>query len=84
MAALALASLRVSRVDYYSVKAVDLRRRRPYGTTIFLSLVILAILFYSEPVLLVLALTYALSGLIHEIPGRQRSNPAASEEVETQ
>ena len=35
-------------------------------------------------VLLVLALTYALSGLIHEIPGRQRSNPAASEEVETQ
>ena len=82
LAALGLAFLMVSRVRYYSFKAVDLRRRRPYVTTIFIGLIIWAILFYSEQVLLVLALTYALSGLIHEIPGRPRStSPSVSEEV---
>jgi CDP-diacylglycerol--serine O-phosphatidyltransferase len=84
LAALGLAFLMVSRVRYYSFKALDLRRRRPYVTTIFISLVILAILFYSEPVLLVLALTYALSGIIHELPGRQRPGSPIPEEVKAQ
>ncbi|HXH47772.1 MAG TPA: CDP-diacylglycerol--serine O-phosphatidyltransferase [Terriglobia bacterium] len=84
LAALGLAFLMVSRVRYYSFKAVDLRRRRPYVTTIFISLVILAILFYSEPVLLVMALTYALSGPIHEIPGRHRPGSSVPEEVKAQ
>jgi CDP-diacylglycerol---serine O-phosphatidyltransferase len=84
LAALGLAFLMVSRVRYYSFKAVDLRRRRPYVTTIFISLVILAILFYSEPVLLVLALTYALSGIIHELPGRQRPGSPIPEEAKAQ
>lgn len=81
---LGLAFLMVSRVRYYSFKSVDLRRRRPYVTTIFIGLVILAILFYSEPVLLVLALAYALSGLLHEMPSRQRPGPSFPEEVKAQ
>jgi CDP-diacylglycerol---serine O-phosphatidyltransferase len=84
LAALGLAFLMVSRVRYYSFKALDLRRRRPYVTTIFISLVILAILFYSEPVLLVLALTYALSGIFHELPGRQRPGSPIPKEVKAQ
>lgn len=85
LAALGLAFLMVSRVRYHSFKALDLRRRRPYFTIIFISLVILAILFYSEPVLLVLALTYALSGIIHEIPGRSRPpNPPLPDELEAE
>jgi CDP-diacylglycerol--serine O-phosphatidyltransferase len=81
LVALGLAFLMVSRVRYYSFKSLDLRRRRTYVTTIFIGLVILAILFYSEPVLLVLALSYALSGPVHEIPGRHRPGPSVREEV---
>jgi CDP-diacylglycerol--serine O-phosphatidyltransferase len=84
LATLGLAFLMVSRVRYYSFKALDLRRRRPYVTIIFIGLIIWAILFYSEPVLLIMALTYALSGLINEISGRQRSSRHASEEVNAQ
>jgi CDP-diacylglycerol---serine O-phosphatidyltransferase len=84
LATLGLAFLMVSRVRYHSFKSLDLRRRRPYVTIIFIGLIIWAILFYSEPVLLIMALTYALSGLINEIPSRQRSSPPASEEVKAQ
>jgi len=85
LATLGLAFLMVSRVRYHSFKSLDLRRRRPYVTIIFIGLIIWAILFYSEPVLLVLALTYALSGLVHEIPGRSRPpNPHLPEEVKAQ
>ena len=79
-----LAFLMVSRVRYYSFKALDLRRRRPYVTIIFIGLVIWAVIFYSEPVLLILALTYALSGLVHQIPTRSRPSPPAPEEVKAQ
>ena len=84
LAALGLAFLMVSRVRYYSFKSIDLRRRRPYVTIILIGLVIWAILFYSEPVLLVMALTFALSGPIHEIRSRHRSSPPATEEVKAQ
>jgi CDP-diacylglycerol---serine O-phosphatidyltransferase len=84
LAGLGLAFLMVSRVRYHSFKALDLRRRRPYVTIIFIGLVIWAILFYSEPVLLIMALTYALSGPINEIPSRHRPSPPASEEVKAQ
>ena len=81
LATLGLAFLMVSRVRYYSFKALDLRRRRPYVTIIFIGLIIWAIVFYSELMLMVLALTYALSGLIHEIPSRSRPNPSAPAEA---
>ena len=84
LAALGLAFLMVSRVRYYSFKALDLRRRRPYVTIIFIGLVIWAVIFYSEPVLLILALTYALSVLVHQIPTRSRPSPPAPEEVKAQ
>lgn len=85
LVALGLAFLMVSRVRYPSFKSLDLRRRRPYVTIIFIGLIIWAILFYSEPVLLVLALTYALSGLVHEIPGKSRPpNHRVPKEVKAQ
>jgi CDP-diacylglycerol---serine O-phosphatidyltransferase len=84
LAALGLAFLMVSRVRYHSFKSLDLRRRRTYVTTIFIGLVILAILFYSESVLLLMALTYALSGIIHEIPVRLRTGPSVPDEVKAQ
>ena len=75
VATLGLAFLMVSRVRYHSFKALDLRRRRSYVTIIFIGLVILAIFFYSEPVLLILALTYALAGIVHEISGKSHPGP---------
>lgn len=84
VATLGLAFLMVSRVRYYSFKALDLRRRRPYVTIIFIGLVVWAVVFYSEPVLLILALTYALSGIVHQIPGRSRPSPPVPEEANAQ
>ncbi len=78
LATLGLAFLMVSRVRYYSFKALDLRRRRPYVTIIFIGLIIWAIVFYSEPVLLVLALTYALSGVAYQLSSRPRPSPSAA------
>jgi len=84
LAVLILAFLMVSRVRYYSFKALDLRRRRPYVTIIFIGLIIWAIAFYSELMLLILALTYALSGVFHEISTRSRPNPRVSKEAKGQ
>jgi len=84
VATLALAFLMVSRVRYYTFKTLDLRRRRPYVTTILIGLVIWAIVFYSEPVLLTIALTYALSGIIQRMPGKTRPSPPAPKEVHAQ
>ena len=83
-AALALAFLMVSRVRYYTFKTLDLRRRRPYVTIILIGLIIWAMVFYSEPVLLTIALTYALSGVLQQIPSRGRPSPPAPREVRVQ
>jgi CDP-diacylglycerol--serine O-phosphatidyltransferase len=76
-----LAFLMVSKMRYYSFKALDLRKRRPYVAIIFLGLIVGAIAAYSEPVLLTLALTYLLSGIILRIISRLRPHPPAPEEV---
>jgi CDP-diacylglycerol--serine O-phosphatidyltransferase len=76
-----LAFLMVSRMRYFSFKALDLRRRRSYIAIIFLGLIIWAIWVYSEPVLLAIALTYALSGIILRITSKFRAHPPAPEEV---
>ncbi len=76
-----LAFLMVSRMRYYSFKTLDLRRRRPYVAIIFMGIVIWAMWTYSEPVLLVIALTYALSGPIARLTSRIRPQPPAPEEV---
>jgi CDP-diacylglycerol--serine O-phosphatidyltransferase len=76
-----LATLMVSRVRYYSFKTWDLRRRRPYVVIIAIGLVVWAIWAFSEPVLLTLALTYAVSGPIARLTSRFRPRPPAPEEV---
>ena len=81
LATFALAFLMISRVRYYSFKGLDLRRRRSYVTIILIGLIVWAILFYSEPVLLVIALTYALSGPVHRITSRLRPGPPTPEQV---
>ena len=76
-----LAFLMVSRMRYYSFKTLDLRRRRSYIAIIFLGLIIWGIWVYSEPVLLIIALTYGLSGIILRISSKFRPHPPAPEEV---
>ena len=76
-----LAFLMVSRMRYYSFKTLDLRRRRSYIAIIFLGLIIWGIWVYSEPVLLIIALTYGLSGIILWITSKFRHHPPAPEEV---
>jgi CDP-diacylglycerol--serine O-phosphatidyltransferase len=76
-----LAFLMVSRMRYFSFKAMDLRRRRPYFAIIFIALIVWAIWAYSEEVLLTLALTYLLSGIVLRLISRIRPHPSAPEEV---
>lgn len=76
-----LAVLMVSRVRYYSFKALDLRRRRPYVAIIVIGLIFWAIWTYSEIALLTLALTYGLSGPIGRLTSKFRPQPPAPEEV---
>jgi CDP-diacylglycerol--serine O-phosphatidyltransferase len=76
-----LAFLMVSRVRYYSFKSLDLRRRRPYVAIILIGLVVWAIWAYSEQVLLTMALTYLVSGLLLRLSSRIRPHPPAPEEV---
>ncbi len=76
-----LAFLMVSRMRYYSFKTLDLRRRRSYIAIIFLGLIIWGIWVYSEPVLLAIAVTYALSGIVLRLTSKLRPHPPAPQEV---
>ena len=76
-----LAFLMVSRMRYYSFKTLDLRRRRSYIAIIFLGLIIWGIFVYSEPVLLTIAVTYALSGIVLRLTSKFRPHPPMPEEV---
>jgi CDP-diacylglycerol--serine O-phosphatidyltransferase len=76
-----LAFLMISKMRYYSFKALDLRKPRPYVLIILLGLIVCGIVVYSEPVLLTLALTYLLSGIVLRIVSRLRPRPPSPEEV---
>lgn len=76
-----LAFLMVSRVRYYSFKTLDLRRPRSYMLIILIGLVIYLIVEFSEPVLLTVAVTYALSGPISRLTSKIRPHPPAPKEV---
>ncbi len=69
------AYLMVSRVRYFSFKAIDLRKKHSYLFIIVLGLIVWAIWTYSEPVLLTLALVYFLSGPVLRLVSRFRSHP---------
>ena len=76
-----LGFLMVSRMRYYSFKALDLRKRRTYLAIIAIGLIIGGMWFYSEPVLLTVAITYAVSGIVLRITSKIRPHPPAPEEV---
>jgi CDP-diacylglycerol--serine O-phosphatidyltransferase len=76
-----LGFLMVSRMRYYSFKALDLRKPRSYLAIIAIGLFIGGLWFYSEPVLLTLASTYAISGIVLRITSKFRPHPPAPEEV---
>ena len=66
---LTISLLMVSRWRYYSFKDLDLRRRRRFVPVIAIGALVAAIWFYSEPVLLAMALTYAGSGIVARVGG---------------
>jgi CDP-diacylglycerol--serine O-phosphatidyltransferase len=77
-----LAFFMVSRIRYYSFKALDLRRRRSYVAIILIGIIIYAAWAYSEAMLLIGATTYALSGPLLRVMSRLRSQqPPRPEEV---
>ena len=76
-----LGFLMISRMRYYSFKTLDLRKRRSYLGIILVGLIILFIWLFSEPILLTLAVTYALSGIILRITAKIRPHPPSPEEV---
>ena len=75
LAVIILGFLMVSRMRYYSFKALDLRKRRSHIGIVVIGLIIVAIWLFSEPVLLVIASTYAISGIVLKIIGKIRPTP---------
>ncbi len=76
-----LGFLMVSRMRYYSFKALDLGKRRSHIGIVIIGLIIVAIWLFSEPVLLIFAVTYAISGFVLKVTGKIRPAPPAPEEV---
>jgi CDP-diacylglycerol--serine O-phosphatidyltransferase len=77
---LTLALLMVSTLRYHSFKGFDLRKRRSYGTLLWIIVLLLPIALFPEYALLVLATTYAVSGPALHLFGmfRRRSEPPPS------
>jgi CDP-diacylglycerol--serine O-phosphatidyltransferase len=73
----ACAFLMVSTWRFYSFKDVDLRGRHPFGSVIFIGVLMASIWYFSHPVLLFIALTYMLSGVLARVPHvlRRRTTP---------
>jgi len=76
-----LGFLMISRMRYYSFKALDLRKRWSYLGIIVIGLVIGLIWIFSQPILLTFAITYTLSGIILRIISKIRPHPPHPEEV---
>jgi len=76
-----LGYLMISRMRYYSFKALDLRKRWSYLGIIVIGVGIGIVWIFSEPVLLTVAITYAISGIVLRIVSRIRPHPPAPEEV---
>ena len=80
----AVSLLMISTWRYYSFKELDLRRKRRFAVVILAGLIVAGIWFYSEPVLLVIASGYLLSGVYIKVAQSFRRNraqaPARAEE----
>ncbi len=74
---MATSLLMVSRWRYNSFKEVDLLRRRRFASVVLISVLLAAIWFYSEPVLLAMAVIYVGSGVVTRIASalRRRLRP---------
>ncbi|MBI2820495.1 MAG: phosphatidylcholine/phosphatidylserine synthase [Acidobacteria bacterium] len=64
---LATAILMVSTWRYYSFKDLDLRKRHKFAVVIVMGTIVGLIWFYSQPVLLLIATTYLLSGVVAKV-----------------
>ena len=73
----ACAFVMVSTWRFYSFKDIDLRGRHPFGSVVFIGILIAGIWYFSHPVLLSIALVYMLSGVLARLPYvlRRRSAP---------
>ncbi len=69
---MAVSLLMVSRWRYYSFKDIDLRKRHPLFLVVSIAGLVALIWFYSEPVLLLIAMTYVLSGIVTRAGGIAR------------
>jgi len=76
-----LGFLMVSRIRYPSFKAFDLRSRRSYLAIIFIGITIYAIWAFSEPMLLTIALLFALSGPTARLVSKIRPHEPSPQEV---
>lgn len=76
-----LGFLMVSRMRYYSFKTLDLRKRRSYLAIIAIGMIIVGIWRFSEPVLLTIAITYAISGIVLRVTSKIRPHPPTPQEV---
>jgi CDP-diacylglycerol---serine O-phosphatidyltransferase len=78
---LATAILMVSTWRYYSFKQFDFRQQHKFAVVILLGTIFGLIWFFSQPVLLLIATTYLLSGIIAKLAQalrRGRTEPAAA------
>ncbi len=64
---LVLSLLMVSKMRYYSFKDFDIRRRQPHLTILFLALLIVTVFTRPQAMLLIIASTYLVSGLVLKI-----------------
>lgn len=72
-----LSWLMVSRIRYRSFKQLDMKQRRPNGMVFLVAGLLVAVALYPKPVLLGMALTYAISGPLGWVWDRAVSHRAA-------
>jgi len=81
---LVLSLLMVSKLRYYSFKDFDIRRRQPHLTVLFLALLIVTVFTLPQAMLLILASTYLVSGLllklsslfrVPKVPAAEQADP---------
>jgi CDP-diacylglycerol--serine O-phosphatidyltransferase len=77
-----LSFLMVSTIRYPSFKEIDLRNRKPFVMVIGIGMLIAAIYYYSEVVLLVLACIYAFSGPVSRLISWLRPRRTAPEQTQ--
>ena len=83
----AISLLMISTWRYYSFKELDLRKKRKFAVVIVAGVIVGGIWFYSEPVLLVIASAYLLSGIYLKLSqaiqhGRQETPAQVPERAE--